>query len=84
MEEGTFLARNQRGIRGELAPEFVRRGRLVAVALSSREWPSMSSHSSSGNPSPDEAWRRNHMILASLAPAARRVGPPVDFDDDGH
>jgi len=61
--------------------EVVRHGRLVAVVISPREWRSISSRSPSVNPSQEEGWRRNHMIPASLARAARRVGPPVDFDD---
>jgi len=61
--------------------EVVRHGRLVAVVISPREWRSISNRSPSENPSQEEDWRRNHMIPASLARAARRVGPPVDFDD---
>jgi prevent-host-death family protein len=58
--------------------EIVRHGRLVAVVLSPREWRAISS---SVSHSQDEGWRRNHMIPAPLARAARRVGPAVDFDD---
>jgi len=61
--------------------EIVRHGRLVAVVLSPREWRAISTCASSVSLSQDEEWRRNHMIPAPLARAARRVGPPVDFDD---
>jgi prevent-host-death family protein len=61
--------------------EVVRHGRLVAVVISPREWRSIASHLPSAAKSQEEDWRRNHMIPASLARAARRVGPPVDFDD---
>jgi prevent-host-death family protein len=59
--------------------EIVRHGRVVAVVLSPR------AASAAGSPSvsPGEGWRRNHMIPAPLARAARRVGPPVDFDAGG-
>ncbi|HEU5133698.1 MAG TPA: type II toxin-antitoxin system prevent-host-death family antitoxin [Steroidobacteraceae bacterium] len=63
--------------------EVVRHGRLVAVVLSPREWRALSGSSPSADPSAEENWRRNHMIPAPLARAARRVGPPVDFDNDG-
>lgn len=63
--------------------DVVRHGRVVAVVLSPREWRSISSHPPAVNSSQEEAWRRNHMIPASLARAARRVGPPADFADDG-
>lgn len=63
--------------------EVVRHGRLVAVVLSPREWRALSGSSPSADPSGEENWRRNHMIPAPLARAARRVGPPVDFDNDG-
>lgn len=63
--------------------EVVRHGRLVAVVLSPREWRALSDRAVSVDPPRDEQWRRNHMIPASLARAARRVGPPADFDDDG-
>lgn len=62
--------------------EIVRHGRLVAVVLSPREWRAVSSDASSVNQSQDEVSRRNHMIPAPLARAARRVGPPADLDDD--
>jgi prevent-host-death family protein len=62
--------------------EVVRHGRLVAVVLSPREWRSVCNGLPASNPSQDQDWRRNHMIPASLARAARRVGPPADFDDD--
>ena len=62
--------------------EIVRHGRLVAVVLSPREWRAASSPVSSSEPPQDDAWRRTHMIPADLARAARRVGPPVDLDDD--
>ncbi len=62
--------------------EIVRHGRLVAVVLSPREWRAVTAGASSTTPSQEEGWRRNHMIPAPLARAARRVGPPVDFDDD--
>jgi prevent-host-death family protein len=63
--------------------EIERHGRLVAVVLSPREWRAVSAHSPAVNEPQNEAWRRNHMIPAPLARAARRVGPPVDLDDDG-
>lgn len=59
--------------------EIVRHGRLVAVVLSPREWRALSGLSPVVQ---DEEWRRNHMVPAELARAARRVGPPADFDDD--
>jgi prevent-host-death family protein len=62
--------------------EVVRHGRLVAVVLSPREWRAVSADASPANPPQGEEWRRNHMIPAPLARAARRVGPAVDFDDD--
>jgi prevent-host-death family protein len=62
--------------------EVVRHGRVVAVVVSPREWRSVSGGASPASVSEQEGWRRNHMIPASLARAARRVGPPVDFDDD--
>ena len=63
--------------------EVVRHGRLVAVVLSPREWRSVSVGARPSQDSSETAdWRRNHMIPAPLARAARRVGPPVDFDDD--
>jgi prevent-host-death family protein len=62
--------------------EIVRHGRLVAVVLSPREWRTVSAGASSASVPQEEGWRRNHMIPAPLARAARRVGPPVDFDDD--
>lgn len=62
--------------------QVVRHGRLVAVVLSPREWRALAGRSQSVDSSQEDEWRRNHMIPASLARAARRVGPPVDFDDD--
>jgi len=63
--------------------EVVRHGRLVAVVLSPQEWRAVASGASDPKATSEgDAWRRNHMIPASLARAARRVGPPVDFDDD--
>ncbi len=62
--------------------EVVRHGRLVAVVLSPREWRLLAGRSPPAESAQGEEWRRNHMIPASLARAARRVGPPVDFDDD--
>jgi prevent-host-death family protein len=62
--------------------EIVRHGRLVAVVLSPREWRAVSAGASTSSVPQEEGWRRNHMIPAPLARAARRVGPPVDFDDD--
>jgi prevent-host-death family protein len=57
--------------------EVVRHGRLVAVVLSPREWRDLSVAQGPQN----EEWRRNHMIPASLARAARQVSPPANFDD---
>ena len=62
--------------------EIVRHGRLVAVVLSPRELRAASADAPLANEPRDEGWRRNHMIPAPLARAARRVGPPVDLDDD--
>lgn len=64
--------------------EIVRHRRLVAVVLSPREWRAVSADAPFANERQDEGWRRNHMIPAPLARAARRVGPPVDLDDDGN
>jgi prevent-host-death family protein len=64
--------------------EVIRHGRLVAVVLSPREWRAVAGGASDQDAASADAWRRNHMIPASLARAARRVGPPVDFDDDGN
>jgi prevent-host-death family protein len=62
--------------------EIVRHGRVVAVMLSPREWRAISANASSADQSQNEVSRRNDMIPAPLARAARRVGPPVDLDDD--
>ena len=62
--------------------EIVRHGRVVAVVLSPRAWRAASA-AASPTLSPGDEWRRNHMIPAPLARAARRVGPPVDFDAGG-
>jgi len=63
--------------------EVVRHGRLVAVVLSPREWRAVAAqHAPAASASEPTDWRRNHMIPAPLARAARRVGPPVDFDDE--
>ena len=62
--------------------EVVRHGRLVAVVLSPREWNALTGGAAEPKGDSQDAWRRNHMIPAPLARAARRVGPPVDFDAD--
>ena len=62
--------------------EIVRHGRLVAVVLSPREWNAATGVAAQPKAESAEAWRRNHMIPAPPARAARRVGPPVDFDED--
>lgn len=62
--------------------EVVRHGRVVAVVVSPREWRAVSGATSRGGSSEQRDWRRYHMIPATLARGARRVGPPVDFDDD--
>lgn len=62
--------------------EVVRHGRVVAVVLSPRQWRTLSGGASEGSSSQRMGWQRNHMIPAKLARGARRVGPPVDFDDD--
>lgn len=62
--------------------EIVRHGRVVAIVVSPRELPSVSGASSVGDASKQGEWRRNHMIPAPLARAARRIGPLVNFDDD--
>lgn len=60
--------------------EIVRHGRVVAVVLSPRN---ASRAAGSEEPSQrEQKWRRTHMIPAPLARAARRIGPPVNFDDD--
>jgi len=64
--------------------EVVRHGRLVAVVLSPREWRAVAGGASDSNATSADTWRRNHMFPAPLARAARRVGPPVDFDEDGN
>jgi prevent-host-death family protein len=62
--------------------EVVRHGRVVAVVLSPREWRLLSGGAPQQADSSPVNWRRNHMIPAPLARAARRVGPPVDFDGE--
>ena len=57
--------------------EVVRHGRVVAIVLSPAEWRSVAGGAAAKALSPPENWRRNHMIPAPLARAARRVGPPV-------
>jgi prevent-host-death family protein len=61
--------------------EVVRHGRQVAVVLSPREWRALAGSASANSPQ-EGGWRRNYMIAAPLARAARRVGPPVDFDEN--
>jgi prevent-host-death family protein len=62
--------------------EIVRHGRVVAIVLSPREMQSISTRVPPSAAAGVDAWRRNHMIPAELARAARRVSPAVDFDDD--
>lgn len=62
--------------------EIVRHGRLVAVVLSPREWRALSSRADAAGAPEGEGWRRNHMIPAELARAARRVDPPVEVDEE--
>ena len=62
--------------------EIVRHGRVVAIVVSPRELPTVAAASSAGDAPKQGEWRRNHMIPASLARAARRIGPAVNFDDD--
>lgn len=58
--------------------EIVRHGRVVAVVMSPREVDSLAAPA----PPPEERiWRRNHMIPAALARAARRVRGPAGSDD---
>jgi prevent-host-death family protein len=64
--------------------EIVRHGRVVAVVVSPREWRAVAGGVSDAKAASANAWRRNHMIPATLARAARRVGPPVDFDEEGN
>ena len=61
--------------------EVVRHGRVVAIVLSPAQWRSVAGGADAKDLSSPDSWRRNHMIPAPLARAARRVGPAVDFDD---
>jgi prevent-host-death family protein len=54
--------------------EIVRHGRLVAIMVSPREWRAMATGHAGSNPGGEANWRRNHMVPAKLARAARRAG----------
>jgi prevent-host-death family protein len=82
----TDAKNNFRGLLEDVAAlgrvEVVRHGRhQVAVVLSPREWRALAGSASANSPQ-EGGWRRNDMIAAPLARAARRVGPPVDFDEN--
>lgn len=62
--------------------EIVRHGRVVAVVLSPRELQSMALRPAAQVSQGVDGWRRNHMIPARLARAARRVDSPATDDDD--
>lgn len=62
--------------------EILRHGRVVAIVLSPSELRSMSAQAPAAGTVESGGWRRNHMIPAPLARAARRVDKAVDVDDE--